>query len=120
MKLLTISEILLGTNECRGLVSIIHSYLKVIGCTGQTLNVVNKYLLFIQNRANGTYWTNAKWLRNFVKMHKKYKRDSNINMEICRDIIDTQQKLINGDIHDNKLYGDVNNINMKTRYYKTM
>ena len=118
MKQLTISEILSGTNECRGLISIIHSYLEVIGCNGSTLKQVESYLNLIQNRANGSVWTNAKWLRYFVSKHPKYNRDSTLNMEICRDIIDIQQKLINGDIHDNRLFG--NQVNMKTRYYKTM
>ena len=118
MKPLTISEILSGTKECRGLISIIHAYLEVIGCTGQTLKTVNEYLNLIQNRANGKIWTNAKWLRKFVEKHPKYKRDSHLSQEICRDIIDIQQKIINGDVNAEKIIG--NEVNMKTRYYKIM
>merc|ERR1712228_731886 len=81
MSELTISQILSGTNECRGLLKIIDSYLD-----------------FIKNRANGSIWTQAKWQRHFVATHPKYKRDSTLNMEICRDLIDKRQQLITGKV----------------------
>ena len=105
MKQLSISDILSGTKECRGLLPIIKSYLEVMGCSGQTLQIVHEYLDLIKERASGRVWTNAKWLRHFVQTHPKYKRDSTLTMEICRDLVDKRQAIIRGDIHDERLLG---------------
>ena len=50
MKQLTISQILLGTNEFR----------RLIGCSGQTLKIMSKYLNLIKLCANGKVLTVAK------------------------------------------------------------
>merc|ERR1712083_1080154 len=118
MSQLTIEQILNGTNECRGLLTIIDSYLEVIGCDGQTLKIVNEYLDLVKNRANGKIWTHAKWQRNFVKMHPKYKHDSTLTMEICRDLVVKQQNIINGKEKCKELFG--NDIDLNKRYYKVM
>lgn len=118
MKRLSISEILSGTNECRGLLSIIHSYLEVIGCFGQSLQIIEEYLSFIQRRADGSLWTQAKWQRHFVQSHPKYKQDSHLTMEICRDLVDRQQQIVKGEVHCKELFGS--SIDVSKRYYKVM
>ena len=118
MQKLSISEILSGTKECRGLLPIIESYLEVMGCSGQTLQTVHEYLDLIKQRAAGTVWTNAKWLRHFVQSHPQYKRDSTLSMEICRDLVDARQRIIRGEVHDKRLLGD--KVRIKDRYYRRM
>jgi len=117
MKKLSISAILGGTEECRGLLSIIHSYLEVIGCFGQSLQIIEEYLDFIKKRANGAVWTQAKWQRHFVQMHPKYKKDSTLTMEICRDLIERQAQIVKGEVDSKELFGSVD---VNKRYYKVM
>merc|ERR1712154_113895 len=118
MSQLTITQILNGTNECRDLLTIIDSYLEVIGCDGQTLRIVRQYLDLVKNRANGKIWTHAKWQRNFVKNHQKYGHDSNLTMEICRDLVQKQRKIVNGEEKCKELLG--NDVDFQKRYFKMM
>ncbi|KAJ6157626.1 hypothetical protein N7470_005218 [Penicillium chermesinum] len=45
------------------------------------------YLDLIRKRADGTLWTGAKWIREFVTHHPSYKQDSVVSEEICYDLV---------------------------------
>jgi glutamate--cysteine ligase catalytic subunit len=41
----------------------------------------------IRERADGTLWTAAKWIREFVASHEDYKHDSVVGEQINHDLI---------------------------------
>jgi glutamate--cysteine ligase catalytic subunit len=45
-----------------------------------------RYLDLIRKRADGTLWTGAKWLREFVRSHPEYKFDSEVSEKIVYDM----------------------------------
>jgi len=68
-------------------------------CSGEHFPTeVWKYLEFIRARANGTLWTTARWIREFVSNHPEYKNDSVVSNEVCTalcrelDIIRSSQR----------------------------
>ena len=110
---MSIKEILCGNFQCRGLISIVKDYIHAIGCTKTEIKVINEYLSLIEKRANGEILTTAQWLRQFVYKHPKYQKDSNLNEEICRDIIDVCDKIVHGELKVKELHG--NDVDIKQR-----
>jgi glutamate--cysteine ligase catalytic subunit len=41
----------------------------------------------IRKRADGTLWTGAKWIREFVRSHAEYKWDSAVSEKITYDLL---------------------------------
>ena len=66
------------------------------------------YLNFLSKRASGEFWTDAKYVRNFILNHPKYNRDSKINDEINYDLIKHILKIQNKEIKPKELFGDIN------------
>ena len=65
------------------------------------------YLNFISKRVSGKLWTDAKYIRNFVMNHPKYKKDSKINDEINYDLIKHILQIQNKEIKPKELFGDI-------------
>ncbi|KAF8822695.1 glutamate-cysteine ligase, catalytic subunit domain-containing protein [Cardiosporidium cionae] len=55
-------------------------------CTEAARDLLNKYFDFICMRICGRIETNATFLRNFVKAHPDYKRDSIVPVQACYDV----------------------------------
>jgi glutamate--cysteine ligase catalytic subunit len=78
--LMTVNEIINGSSDPNcgfpGLIPIVESYLNNMNIPVVTRCELARYLDLIRQRANGTLWTGAKWIRDFVRSHHNYKHDS--------------------------------------------
>lgn len=87
--LMTISDIINGSHDGSfpGLIPLVESYLNSVNVDVETRCSLASYLDLIRKRANGTLWTGAKWIREFVASHPGYKHDSAVSEEICYDLV---------------------------------
>ncbi|CAF0782918.1 unnamed protein product [Adineta ricciae] len=95
-RLMTINEIINGSNEFVGLLKIIQDYLSNIEVDADTRCTINQYLLLISKRASGKLMTNATWMRHFVTHHPAYKHDSVVSEEIAYDLLWKMTQISNG------------------------
>jgi glutamate--cysteine ligase catalytic subunit len=101
--LMSVDEIMNGSNASSdhsfpGLIPLVESYLDSVNVDVQTRCELARYLDLIRKRANGTLWTAAKWIREFVKQHPDYKKDSVVGEQINHDLIGTVIGLEQGDL----------------------
>lgn len=103
IKELTINEIFNGCEKYKypGLIA----YFKKIMSFMFKTNNMNNYIDFIEKRAKGEIWTDAKYIRNFVMNHKKYNKDSIVNEEINYDLIKHILLIQNGEIKPKEILG---------------
>ncbi|KAL9111796.1 MAG: hypothetical protein Q9227_003855 [Pyrenula ochraceoflavens] len=110
-RLMTISEIINGTSssstssaatptaaqssiECfPGLLPLVESYLDSVNVPVETRCELANYLSLIRRRAEGTLWTGAKWIREFVRTHSQYQGDSVVSDEVQYDLIKTVEEI---------------------------
>lgn len=96
---MTIDEIINGSNTSTGpadgfdqgegfpgLIPLVESYLDSVNIDVSTRCELERYLDLIRKRANGTLWTGAKWLREFVRAHPDYHLDSVVSERIVYDL----------------------------------
>jgi glutamate--cysteine ligase catalytic subunit len=89
---MTVAEIINGPtsddddNDFPGLIPLVESYLDSINVDVETRCELGRYLDLIRKRADGTLWTGAKWIREFVKKHEEYKQDSVVGAGITYDL----------------------------------
>lgn len=76
-----------------GLIPLVESYLNSMNVDVETRCDLATYLDLIRKRANGTYWTAAKWIRNFVQTHPGYKKDSVVSDEITYDLVKAAEQI---------------------------
>jgi hypothetical protein len=69
-----------------GLIPLVESYLDSVNIDVSTRCELERYLDLIRKRANGTLWTGAKWLREFVRAHPEYQFDSVVSERIVYDL----------------------------------
>jgi glutamate--cysteine ligase catalytic subunit len=74
-------------NNFPGLIPLVESYLDSMNIDVVTRCELASYLELIKKRADGRLWTAAKWIREFVHDHEKYKNDSVVGGEINKDLI---------------------------------
>lgn len=88
-ELMTISDIINGSSDGSfpGLIPLVESYLNSVNVDVETRCSLASYLDLIRKRANGTLWTGAKWIREFVASHPDYKQDSVVSERICYDLV---------------------------------
>ncbi|KAK2745308.1 Zn finger-containing GTPase- Activating Protein for ARF [Onygenales sp. PD_40] len=90
---MTIAEIINGSQEedkpdgFPGLIPLVESYLNSVNVDVETRCQLATYLEFIRRRADGSLWTNAKWIREFVAKHEAYKGDSVVSEKVCFDLV---------------------------------
>ncbi|EAW09928.1 glutamate--cysteine ligase [Aspergillus clavatus NRRL 1] len=87
--LMTINDIINGSDDggFPGLIPLVESYLNSVNVDVETRCSLATYLDLIRKRANGTLWTGARWIREFVASHPAYKQDSVVSEEICYDLV---------------------------------
>jgi glutamate--cysteine ligase catalytic subunit len=90
--LMTIDEIINGGkpesgNDFPGLIPLVESYLDSMNVDVETRCELARYLKLIRERADGTLWTAAKWIREFVASHEDYRHDSVVGEQINHDLI---------------------------------
>ena len=103
IKELTINEIFNGC-EKYNYPGLIVYYKKIMNFMFKTNNM-NNYIDFIEKRAKGEIWTDAKYIRNFVMNHEKYKKDSIVSDEINYDLIKHILLIQNGEIKPKEIFG---------------
>ncbi|RHZ45899.1 glutamate--cysteine ligase [Aspergillus thermomutatus] len=87
--LMTIDDIVNGSADGSfpGLIPLVESYLNSVNVDVETRCSLATYLDLIRKRANGTLWTGARWIREFVSSHPAYEQDSVVSQEICYDLV---------------------------------
>jgi glutamate--cysteine ligase catalytic subunit len=92
--LMTINEIMNGIpGEFVGLVPLIESYLNTVNVDIVTRCKLSGYLSLVSKRASGELQTGATWIREFVRSHPDYKRDSVVGERINYDLMKIVEKL---------------------------
>jgi glutamate--cysteine ligase catalytic subunit len=97
---MTINEIINGQSSSLssdsnfpGLIPLVESYLDSMNVDVETRCELARYLDLIRKRADGTYWTAAKWIRHFVQTHDAYKGDSVVGDDICYDLVKATERI---------------------------
>lgn len=104
---MTMKEIMTGKADYfPGLIPLVRAYLDYVNCDPIAHAQITKYLDFIEQRATGKLMTPATWMRNFVRDHPAYKRDSVINQEIAFDLMTACKEIGEGARHEEDLLGD--------------
>jgi glutamate--cysteine ligase catalytic subunit len=92
---MTIDDIVNGAADGSfpGLIPLVESYLNSVNVDVETRCSLATYLDLIRKRANGTLWTGARWIREFVASHPSYKQDSVVSSEICYDLVKAVEEM---------------------------
>lgn len=96
---MTINEVINGQQSADGkdcfpgLIPLVESYLDSMNVDVETRCDLARYLDLIRKRADGTYWTAAKWIRHFVQTHPKYNKDSVVGDEITFDLVKAAEQI---------------------------
>ena len=94
--LMSIDEIINGQAQesgFPGLIPLVESYLSGMNIDVETSCGLGRYLDLIRKRASGELWTGAKWIREFVREHEEYQRDSVVGEGITFDLIKTVEHI---------------------------
>lgn len=91
----TVSEVINGpspgaptsTDQFPGLIPLVQHYLSSLNLSVTTRCQIERYLELIARRADGSLWTNAKWMRQYISEHAEYKHDSAVNEKVTYDLI---------------------------------
>lgn len=96
-ELMSINEVINGQQNIEGgfpgLIPLVESYLNSMNVDVETRCDIATYLDLIRKRANGTYWTAAKWIREFVRGHAGYKGDSAVSDEVTFDLVKAVERI---------------------------
>ena len=84
---MTINEIMQGTGSFAGLIPLCHEHLSSSGCDRATRQTLERYMSFIEQRADGKLPTDAKWMRDFVMKHPSYQQDGRVTEAAAHDLI---------------------------------
>jgi glutamate--cysteine ligase catalytic subunit len=86
---MTANDIINGSadGDFPGLIPIVESYLDSVNVDVETRCQLATYLSLISKRASGELDTTARWIRNFVAAHPRYKQDSVVDDTITHDVI---------------------------------
>jgi glutamate--cysteine ligase catalytic subunit len=91
---MSIDEIINGDpNGFPGLIPLVESYLDSVNIDVDTRCRLAVYLDLISKRANGTLWTGATWIRNFVRSHPEYKGDSGVSEKVVYDLFEAVKEV---------------------------
>jgi len=118
----TLSEILVGKGEYRGLVPTIMAYLDMIDTDSATMDVISSYMQFICARASGELLTPATWMRNFVQKHPDYKQDSVVPPRVAADLMAACHRIGTGEEPCPELHGSftISPVLAKDAYAKSL
>lgn len=96
-ELMSINEVINGQSQADGgfpgLIPLVESYLDSMNVDVETRCQLATYLDLIRKRADGTYWTAAKWIRHFVDMHPSYEKDSVVGDEVTFDLVKAVERI---------------------------
>ena len=105
IKLLTINEIFNGKKEYNypGLLNVIKD--EINNNNLDKKNELLKFIDYLEKKTKGEIWTDAKYIRNYIKNHPKYNKDSIVTEEINYDLISHLLDIQNGLIKPKELFG---------------
>ncbi|WFD33396.1 glutamate--cysteine ligase [Malassezia cuniculi] len=83
----SVSELFLGTDEFPGFVPLVRRYLDSLDVTAGDRARLDEYIDLIAARASGTLQTAATYIRDYVRAHPAYRKDSVISEEINYDLL---------------------------------
>ena len=93
-ELMTVDEIINGKRAgFPGLISLVESYLNNINVDVETRCELMQYLALVQRRASGALWTNASWIRDFVRRHTDYEKNSVVGSRISYDLVKAAERI---------------------------
>jgi glutamate--cysteine ligase catalytic subunit len=92
---ITVKEIINGSSQYHGLLPLIEEFLAKNG-TSAVNESIRPYLDLVRKRANGELCTGARWMRNFVRSHPRYRDDSVVCPSICYDLMVKINELVQG------------------------
>ena len=101
--LMTVDEIINGQTVdggFPGLVPLVESYLNSLNIDVETRCEFGRYLDLISKRASGKLWTCAKWMRDFVRKHPEYQRDSVVTQGIAYDLVKATERIMQNEGRD--------------------
>mmetsp|Transcript_57468 Transcript_57468/g.136650 ORF Transcript_57468/g.136650 Transcript_57468/m.136650 type:complete len:687 (+) Transcript_57468:42-2102(+) len=105
---MTMGEIMTGKGcYFPGLIPLCYAYLEHIQCDSTSFARISQYLTFIQDRACGKLLTPASWIRQFVREHPEYKKDSKLTPGIAFDLCKACDEIGRGVRACPELHGDV-------------
>ncbi|KAL0068752.1 glutamate--cysteine ligase [Marasmius tenuissimus] len=85
---MTMNEIMNGKGEdFPGLLGLVTAYLDTLDVEPCDLAKIQSYLDLVRRRSNGSLQTAATWIRNFVRSHPQYAKDSVVTQEINYDLM---------------------------------
>lgn len=76
-----------------GLIPLIVRYLDSVECGAHTRAELDRYIRLVSERSSGKLETAATWIRNFIRSHAAYKKDSVVNEQINYDLIKAVEQL---------------------------
>ena len=87
---LTLEQILSGYEQegwaFPGLFTLVKQYMRDMEFPEDERNKICRYLCYLTQRAKGLNLTGAQWMRNFVREHDAYKKDSFVSEEVLFDM----------------------------------
>jgi glutamate--cysteine ligase catalytic subunit len=88
-ELMSVADIINGSADGSfpGLIPLVESYLNSVNVDVETRCSLARYLDLIRKRADGTLWTAARWIREFVATHPDYRSDSVVSERITYDLV---------------------------------
>jgi len=104
-QLMTINEIMNGSENFRGVIPLIKRYLESTDIDIEVKCHLDRYLKLISNRAAGKLMTGAAWIRKFVENHPDYQFDSIITQSITYDLVNSILGLQTGETVAPELLG---------------
>ena len=105
--LMSVDEIINGKGtQFPGLVPLLRHYLSSVELDVDTQCTIQQYLNLIANRASGKLKTTAQWIRDFVRQHPDYRKDSEVNDSINYDLLVTCNRIQKGELNVRELVGD--------------
>ena len=85
-----------STASFPGLIPLVEAYLDSVNVDVETRCELGRYLDLIRKRADGRLWTGAKWIREFVRKHEEYGRDSVVGEGITYDLCKAAEEMASG------------------------
>jgi len=93
---MTIEEVICGKGEFPGLLGLVNAYINSLDVDFKSKRKLRKYLELVRMRSNGTLSTTATWMRDFIRSHPAYKKDSVISQEINYDLLKAADEIERG------------------------
>ncbi|KAK8241558.1 glutamate-cysteine ligase-like protein [Phyllosticta capitalensis] len=100
---MSVDEIINGSASTAGfpgLIPLVESYLDSMNVDVETRCELARYLDLIRRRADGSLWTAARWIREYVQTHEKYQKDSVVGDDVQWDLVKAVERVTVSDGKD--------------------